>query len=103
VFNKTKRPCDDLKPLLKKDKMGKWCFDGPTIIYCPTRKATEAMADTIESGKVPHLSVVAFHSLNLTEFLSELHIKCVMYHAGLTPKQRTDGHHKFSTDTVPVR
>lgn len=55
-------------------------FEGPTIIYCPTRKATEQV-------------VCALNKLNVT---------CGTYHAGMGNKQRRDTHHQFMRDEIQV-
>ena len=38
----------DLKTLMKQ-KNGKWEFEGPTIIYCPTKKAAEETENVVKS------------------------------------------------------
>ena len=35
-------------------KQGKLSFDGPTIIYCPTKKATEEVDRNMESKYNPY-------------------------------------------------
>ncbi|KAI4461674.1 dna helicase recq family member [Holotrichia oblita] len=59
---------------------GEWVFSGPTIIYCITRKQTEHVADLLQREG----------------------IKCLIYHAGLTIKQRKDVHENFVRDKVSV-
>ncbi|XP_069781911.1 bifunctional 3'-5' exonuclease/ATP-dependent helicase WRN [Narcine bancroftii] len=68
----------DLKPfLVKRDKFS-FEFEGPTIIYCPTRKATELVAGA----------------------LSQMNVVCGTYHAGMGIKARRDVHHKFMRDEI---
>lgn len=55
-------------------------FEGPTIIYCPTRKTTEQV-------------VCALNRLN---------VACGTYHAGMGNKQRRDTHHRFMRDEIQV-
>lgn len=55
-------------------------FEGPTIVYCPSRKSTE------------HVS---------TE-LSKLNVSCATYHAGMGIKARREVHHKFMRDEIQV-
>ena len=53
-------------------------FNGPTIIYCPTRRLTEDMYF----------------------LLSRNQISAAMYHGGLTPFERTENHEMFLNDEV---
>ncbi|NXX41954.1 WRN helicase, partial [Tricholaema leucomelas] len=53
-------------------------FEGPTIIYCPTRKTTEQV---------------------MSELL-KLSVACGAYHAGMGIRQRRDTHHKFMRDEI---
>ncbi|XP_064005816.1 bifunctional 3'-5' exonuclease/ATP-dependent helicase WRN isoform X1 [Pogoniulus pusillus] len=53
-------------------------FEGPTIIYCPSRKATEQVMSE----------------------LMQLSVACGAYHAGMGIKQRRDTHHKFMRDEI---
>ncbi|KAB7499661.1 Werner syndrome ATP-dependent helicase-like protein [Armadillidium nasatum] len=55
-------------------------IDGSTIIYCPTKKATEEVARVLRSSGV----------------------YCALYHAGLTPKQRRESHELFVRDRISV-
>ncbi|CAH1966178.1 unnamed protein product [Acanthoscelides obtectus] len=59
---------------------GRYCFLGPTIIYCITRKKTEEISDR----------------------LNGLGMECLPYHAGLPLKLRKEVHEKFVKDKVPV-
>ncbi|XP_072037677.1 bifunctional 3'-5' exonuclease/ATP-dependent helicase WRN-like [Amphiura filiformis] len=68
----------DLKPLLTETKRFHSEFDGPTIIYCPTRNTTETVGNAIK-----RLGVKADH-----------------YHAGMNAEDRRDVHHKFSRDEL---
>ncbi|XP_014669243.1 PREDICTED: Werner syndrome ATP-dependent helicase-like isoform X2 [Priapulus caudatus] len=55
-------------------------FDGPTIIYCPTKKATEDVAKVLEL----------------------LDVSCAIYHAGLSIERRTNAHRQFIEDKIQV-
>lgn len=57
-----------------------WSFSGPTIIYCPTKKITEAVSTVVQGMRVP----------------------CMPYHAGLNPKARKEAHRKFVNDEIQV-
>lgn len=57
-----------------------WEFEGPTIIYCPSRKMTEQV--TAELGK--------------------LNLACRTYHAGMKISERKDVHHRFLRDEIQV-
>ncbi|XP_072898620.1 bifunctional 3'-5' exonuclease/ATP-dependent helicase WRN isoform X1 [Hemitrygon akajei] len=68
----------DLKQfLIKRDKFS-FEFEGPTIIYCPSRKATESVSRA----------------------LSQLNVICGTYHAGMGIKARREVHHKFMRDEI---
>ncbi|XP_014740422.1 PREDICTED: Werner syndrome ATP-dependent helicase isoform X7 [Sturnus vulgaris] len=68
----------DLKQFLTRKGSSVYEFEGPTIIYCPTRKATEQV-------------VCALNRLN---------VACGTYHAGMGNKQRRDTHHRFMRDEI---
>ncbi|XP_062902863.1 bifunctional 3'-5' exonuclease/ATP-dependent helicase WRN isoform X2 [Mobula hypostoma] len=68
----------DLKQFLIKRDVFSFEFEGPTIIYCPSRKATELV-----SGE-----------------LSQLNVICGTYHAGMGIKARREVHHKFMRDEI---
>ncbi|NXD30187.1 WRN helicase, partial [Spelaeornis formosus] len=69
----------DLKQFLtRKGGSSVYEFEGPTIIYCPTRKATEQVVCA----------------------LTRLHVACGTYHAGMGNKQRSDTHHQFMRDEI---
>ncbi|NXN13889.1 WRN helicase, partial [Indicator maculatus] len=71
--------CRDLKKfLVRKGGSLVYEFEGPTIIYCPSRKATERV---------------------MSELL-KLNVACGAYHAGMGIKQRRDTHHKFMRDEI---
>ncbi|NXU91217.1 WRN helicase, partial [Xiphorhynchus elegans] len=71
--------CRDLKQFLtRKGSSSVYEFEGPTIIYCPTRKATE--------------QVVAE--------LNKLSVACGSYHAGMGNKERRDTYHRFMRDEI---
>ncbi|XP_012881404.1 PREDICTED: Werner syndrome ATP-dependent helicase [Dipodomys ordii] len=78
VGRKTGNILQDLKPFLVKKTSSAWEFEGPTIIYCPSRKMTEQI--TVE--------------------LRKLKLACGTYHAGMDFKTRKDIHHKFMRDEI---
>nr|XP_034996944.1 Werner syndrome ATP-dependent helicase isoform X1 [Zootoca vivipara]XP_034996945.1 Werner syndrome ATP-dependent helicase isoform X1 [Zootoca vivipara] len=63
--------------LVKKDKFS-YEFEGPTIVYCPSRKTTEQVAAE----------------------LTKLNIVCGTYHAGMGVAARRDIHHRFMRDEI---
>ncbi|XP_015760666.1 PREDICTED: Werner syndrome ATP-dependent helicase-like, partial [Acropora digitifera] len=74
---------EDFKPLLLRsgDRTKiEYSFDGPTIVYCPTKKATEAV----------------------TRELQGLGVNCDYYHAGLGIKERKIVHQLFIRDEIQV-
>ncbi|XP_027762287.1 Werner syndrome ATP-dependent helicase [Empidonax traillii] len=71
--------CRDLKQFLtRKGSSSVYEFEGPTIIYCPTRKATEQVVSE----------------------LNKLNVACGTYHAGMGNKQRRATHHQFMRDEI---
>ena len=69
----------DLKQFLtRKGSSSTYEFEGPTIIYCPSRKATEQ---------------VMFE-------LNKLGVTCGAYHAGMGIQKRRDTHHQFMRDEI---
>ncbi|NXS06771.1 WRN helicase, partial [Neodrepanis coruscans] len=69
----------DLKQFLtRKGSSSVYEFEGPTIIYCPTRKATEQVVSE----------------------LNKLNVACGTYHAGMGNKQRRETHHRFMRDEI---
>ncbi|KAM6401475.1 bifunctional 3'-5' exonuclease/ATP-dependent helicase WRN isoform 2-T2 [Pluvialis apricaria] len=69
----------DLKQFLtRKGSSSAYEFEGPTIIYCPSRKATEQVVSE----------------------LIKLGVACGAYHAGMGIKQRRDTHHQFVRDEI---
>ncbi|XP_074761361.1 bifunctional 3'-5' exonuclease/ATP-dependent helicase WRN isoform X1 [Athene noctua] len=69
----------DLKQFLtRKGSSSVYEFEGPTIIYCPSRKATEQVVSE----------------------LIKLNVTCGAYHAGMGIKQRRDTHHQFMRDEI---
>ncbi|NXS53533.1 WRN helicase, partial [Brachypteracias leptosomus] len=69
----------DLKQFLsRKGSTSTYEFEGPTIIYCPSRKSTEQVV--AELGK--------------------LSVACAAYHAGMKLEQRRQTHHKFMRDEI---
>nr|XP_021143245.1 LOW QUALITY PROTEIN: Werner syndrome ATP-dependent helicase [Columba livia] len=69
----------DLKQFLtRKGSSSAYAFEGPTIIYCPSRKATEQVVSE----------------------LVKLKVACGAYHAGMGIRQRRDIHHQFMRDEI---
>ncbi|XP_051475419.1 bifunctional 3'-5' exonuclease/ATP-dependent helicase WRN isoform X2 [Apus apus] len=68
----------DLKQFLARKGSSVYEFEGPTIIYCPSRKATE----------------------QIVAALLTLGVACAAYHAGMGIKQRRDTHHQFMRDEI---
>ncbi|KAJ1107554.1 hypothetical protein NDU88_004944 [Pleurodeles waltl] len=78
VGRKTSNIFHDLQPLMIKKKGSTWEFEGPTIIYCPSRKSSE----------------------QVTAELTKLNILCGTYHAGMGIKARREVHHRFMRDEI---
>ncbi|KAM6345869.1 bifunctional 3'-5' exonuclease/ATP-dependent helicase WRN isoform 2-T6 [Podargus strigoides] len=69
----------DLKQFLtRKGSSSMYEFEGPTIIYCPSRKTTEQVVSE----------------------LIKLGVACRAYHAGMGIKQRRETHHLFMRDEI---
>uniref|UniRef100_A0A663MJB9 DNA 3'-5' helicase n=1 Tax=Athene cunicularia TaxID=194338 RepID=A0A663MJB9_ATHCN len=68
----------DLKQFLTRKGSSVYEFEGPTIIYCPSRKATEQVVSE----------------------LIKLNVTCGAYHAGMGIKKRRDTHHQFMRDEI---
>ncbi|KFQ73380.1 Werner syndrome ATP-dependent helicase, partial [Phaethon lepturus] len=69
----------DLKQFLtRKGSSSAYEFEGPTIIYCPSRKATDQVVSE----------------------LMKLNVACGAYHAGMGIKQRRETHHQFLRDEI---
>uniref|UniRef100_A0A672UYF9 DNA 3'-5' helicase n=1 Tax=Strigops habroptila TaxID=2489341 RepID=A0A672UYF9_STRHB len=69
----------DLKQfLIRKGSSSAYEFEGPTIIYCPSKKATEQVVSE----------------------LMKLNVACRAYHAGMGIKQRREAHHQFMRDEI---
>ncbi|NXP12787.1 WRN helicase, partial [Thinocorus orbignyianus] len=69
----------DLKQFLtRKGSSSAYEFEGPTIIYCPSKKATEQVVSE----------------------LIKLGVACGAYHAGMGIKQRRETHHQFMRDEI---
>ncbi|XP_054353931.1 bifunctional 3'-5' exonuclease/ATP-dependent helicase WRN [Pongo pygmaeus] len=77
VRRKTGNILQDLQPFLVKTS-SHWEFEGPTIIYCPSRKMTE----------------------QVTAELRKLNLSCGTYHAGMSFSTRKDIHHRFVRDEI---
>ncbi|KAL3831994.1 hypothetical protein ACJMK2_023678 [Sinanodonta woodiana] len=69
----------DLKSLMVKNG-NKYAFEGPTIVYCLTKKVTDEVASTLQA----------------------MGLKCMPYHAGLSVNKRKDAHSKFVNDELQV-
>ncbi|XP_015263924.1 PREDICTED: Werner syndrome ATP-dependent helicase [Gekko japonicus] len=78
VGRKTGSIIQDLQQFLIKKEKSAYEFEGPTIIYCPSRKITEQVAAE----------------------LSKLNLPCRTYHAGMGIKARRDVHHSFMRDEI---
>ncbi|KAM8970347.1 Werner syndrome ATP-dependent helicase isoform X2 [Sarcophilus harrisii] len=78
VGRKTGNILQDLDRFLVKKTGSSWEFEGPTIIYCPSRKISE----------------------QVTAELQKLNLACGTYHAGLGIKLRREIHHKFMRDEI---
>ncbi|KAM5264340.1 bifunctional 3'-5' exonuclease/ATP-dependent helicase WRN [Ctenodactylus gundi] len=78
VGRKTGNILYDLQPFLVKKTSSDWEFEGPTIIYCPSRRMTE----------------------QVTAELRKLNLACGTYHAGMSISTRKDVHHKFMRDEI---
>ncbi|XP_042637133.1 Werner syndrome ATP-dependent helicase [Orycteropus afer afer] len=78
VGRKTGNILQDLKQFLTKKTSSAWEFEGPTIIYCPSRKMTE----------------------KVTAELRKLKLACGTYHAGMGIKSRKEIHHRFRRDEI---
>ncbi|NXA40205.1 WRN helicase, partial [Eudromia elegans] len=68
----------DLKQFLIRKESSRYEFEGPTIIYCPSRKATEQVVSE----------------------LVKLNVACATYHAGMGIKERRNIHHQFMRDEI---
>ena len=74
-------PEDDFKPLLMRrptEGRATYAFDGPTIVYCPTRARVEDIA----------------------RMLTGLGVTCLPYHAGLPSADRDTAHKRFLRDEI---
>ncbi|XP_074084393.1 bifunctional 3'-5' exonuclease/ATP-dependent helicase WRN isoform X2 [Macrotis lagotis] len=78
VGRKTGNILQDLDRFLMKKTGSSWEFEGPTIIYCPSRKLSE----------------------QVTAELRKLDVACGTYHAGMGIKSRREIHHQFMRDEI---
>ncbi|XP_053515841.1 bifunctional 3'-5' exonuclease/ATP-dependent helicase WRN isoform X3 [Artibeus jamaicensis] len=78
VGRKTGYILQDLKQFLVQKTSTTWEFEGPTIIYCPSRKMTE----------------------QVTAELRKLNLACGTYHAGMNLSSRKEVHHSFMRDEI---
>lgn len=56
---KSKTVLEDILPLMVREPLGKYSPEGPTIIYCPTKKITEEVVSELR-GKFPNDSITSF-------------------------------------------
>uniref|UniRef100_A0A8B9VLN0 Bifunctional 3'-5' exonuclease/ATP-dependent helicase WRN n=1 Tax=Anas zonorhyncha TaxID=75864 RepID=A0A8B9VLN0_9AVES len=69
----------DLKQFLtRKGSSSEYEFEGPTIIYCPSKKTTEKVVSE----------------------LTKLSVPCGAYHAGMGIQKRRETHHQFMRDEI---
>ncbi|XP_054936896.1 bifunctional 3'-5' exonuclease/ATP-dependent helicase WRN [Physeter macrocephalus] len=78
VGRKTGNILQDLKQFLVQKTSSTWEFEGPAIIYCPSRRMTE----------------------RVTAELKKLKLACGTYHAGLSITLRKQVHHRFMRDEI---
>uniref|UniRef100_A0A7M4DYG0 DNA 3'-5' helicase n=1 Tax=Crocodylus porosus TaxID=8502 RepID=A0A7M4DYG0_CROPO len=78
VGRKTGSILQDLKQFLIKKESSIYEFEGPTIVYCPSRKITNQVAAE----------------------LMKVNVVCGMYHAGMGIKERRYVHHRFMRDEI---
>lgn len=81
VYNKTSDPAADLRSLMiQKSVRGaiRYEFDGPTIIYCPTKKETARIGGVVK----------------------QLGVRSAIYHAGMSMDRRKQAHHRFMRDEL---
>ncbi|XP_071158281.1 bifunctional 3'-5' exonuclease/ATP-dependent helicase WRN-like [Mytilus edulis] len=79
VSSKSGDPSKDLKTHMTRNG-SKFEFEGSTIIYCPTKKAT----------------------METTAVLKGMNVATLPYHAGLSLEARKEAHYKFVNDKVQV-
>uniref|UniRef100_A0A8B9VLP9 DNA 3'-5' helicase n=1 Tax=Anas zonorhyncha TaxID=75864 RepID=A0A8B9VLP9_9AVES len=68
----------DLKQFLTRKGSSEYEFEGPTIIYCPSKKTTEKVVSE----------------------LTKLSVPCGAYHAGMGIQKRRETHHQFMRDEI---
>ncbi|PFX20354.1 Werner syndrome ATP-dependent helicase [Stylophora pistillata] len=73
-----------------------YCFDGPTIVYCPTKKATETVVSELHGNYSISKALYFYFPYKL----AGLGVRCEFYHAGLSPKERKRVHHLFIRDNI---
>ncbi|XP_046907168.1 Werner syndrome ATP-dependent helicase homolog isoform X2 [Hypomesus transpacificus] len=78
VGRKSGNMMEDMKRFLRKKPGGDYEFEGPSIVYCPSRKEAERVS-------------IALYKLGITGGL---------YHAGLGIKQRRESQHSFMRDEI---
>uniref|UniRef100_A0A0L8HYN3 ATP-dependent DNA helicase n=2 Tax=Octopus bimaculoides TaxID=37653 RepID=A0A0L8HYN3_OCTBM len=79
VSRKSGNPRADLESLMVR-KNNSYDFDSSTIIYCPTKKATDEICSVIQG----------------------FGISCRTYHAGMSDKARKESHKKFINNEIQV-
>ncbi|XP_039076810.1 Werner syndrome ATP-dependent helicase isoform X2 [Hyaena hyaena] len=78
VGRKTGNILQDLKQFVVQKTSSTWEFEGPTIIYCPSRRMTE----------------------EVTAELRKVKLACGTYHAGMGVSARREVHHRFIRDEI---
>uniref|UniRef100_A0A8C4X7M3 DNA 3'-5' helicase n=1 Tax=Erpetoichthys calabaricus TaxID=27687 RepID=A0A8C4X7M3_ERPCA len=78
VHRKSGSIIQDIKKFLIKKDVGEYEFEGPTIIYCPSRKVTE----------------------QVSREMLKLGINSAVYHAGMGIRARRETHHRFMRDEI---
>ncbi|XP_067114125.1 bifunctional 3'-5' exonuclease/ATP-dependent helicase WRN isoform X2 [Osmerus mordax] len=78
VGRKSGNMVEDMKRFLRKKPGGDYEFEGPSIVYCPSRKEAEQVS-------------IVLYKLGITGGL---------YHAGLGIKQRRESQHSFMRDEI---
>uniref|UniRef100_A0A673SSW9 DNA 3'-5' helicase n=1 Tax=Suricata suricatta TaxID=37032 RepID=A0A673SSW9_SURSU len=78
VGRKTGNILQDLKQFVVQKTSSTWEFEGPTIIYCPSRKMTEEVSAVLRKVK----------------------LACGTYHAGMGISARREVHQRFMRDEI---
>jgi len=80
VSQKSGNIIKDLKQFMQEDSNGKQKFNGSTIVYCNTKKATDEIINALKT----------------------IGIECGQYHAGLSLEKRKTTHFNFINDKLEV-